>query len=59
MTRNLLKYLLILLCFAFTTCTAAHALLFRHSPEVDPGMAVSAFTLLAGALAVARIRRKN
>ncbi len=59
MTKNLLKYALITLGFAFGTCTYAHALLFRHSPEVDPSLAVSALTLLAGSLAVARIRRKK
>jgi len=30
-----------------------------HTPEVDPGMAVSGLTLFVGSLAVLRVRRKK
>jgi len=42
-----------------STCAPAHALMFRHSPEVDPSLAIGALTLLAGSLAVLGIRRKK
>lgn len=58
--KKLLKYALMMLGFAFCSCTAAHALMFRQpAPEVDPSMVISAFTLLAGSLAVLRVRRKK
>ncbi len=60
MMKILQKYSLVLLGFALCSCTAAHGLAFRPKyPEVDPSLAVSAFTLLAGSLAVLRIRRKK
>lgn len=55
--KNFLRYALGLLGILFGTCTTAHALMFRSSPEVDPGLAISALTLLAGSLAVLGIRR--
>jgi LPXTG-motif cell wall-anchored protein len=59
MTKNLLKYVLIVLGLALGDCTTAHALAFRLTPEVDPSLAVSGLTLLAGTLAVLRVRRKK
>jgi hypothetical protein len=60
MTKNLLKSALILLGLALGTCTFANALAFSiRKPEIDPGMAVSALTLLGGSLVVLRARRKK
>ncbi len=60
MTKNLLKYALVMLGLALGTCDAAHALAFGHKiPEVDPSLAIGALTLLAGSLAVLRVRRKK
>jgi hypothetical protein len=45
----------------FGTCTSAHGLAFRggSNPEIDPSLAISAITLLAGSLAILRIRRNK
>ncbi|MGA2887266.1 MAG: hypothetical protein ABSE51_04390 [Terracidiphilus sp.] len=62
MTKSFIKNALVVLGLALGTCTAAHALVFNphpHSPEIDPGLAVSSLTLLAGTLAVLRVRRKK
>jgi hypothetical protein len=61
MTKSLLKYVLLVSGLALGTCTTAHALVFggHHAPEVDPSLAISALTLLAGSLAVLRVRRKK
>lgn len=65
MVKSLLRFVLIVLGLALCTGTAAHALAFGpcpgcpHTPEIDPGLAVSALTLLAGSLAVLSIRRKK
>jgi hypothetical protein len=61
MTKNLLKYALAVLALALGTCATAHAFVFsqRYSPEIDPSLAVSGFTLLAGTIAVLRVRRKK
>jgi hypothetical protein len=61
MTKSLLKSALLLLGFALGTCVTADALafVFPKKPEIDPSLAVSAFTLLAGSLAVLRARSKN
>lgn len=59
MTKNLLKSTLILLGFVLGTCSFANALMFKHTPEIDPSLAVSAFALLAGSLAVLRTQRKK
>jgi hypothetical protein len=58
-TRSLLKYFLLVFGLVFCTCTAAYGLVFRKTPhpEIDPSLAVSALTLLAGSLAVLRSRR--
>jgi hypothetical protein len=62
-TKNLFKYSLVVLGIALGTCTAAHGMVFflqhPHRPEIDPSLAVSALTLLAGSLAVLRIRRNK
>jgi hypothetical protein len=60
MMKNLLKNALVVLGLALCTCTAAHAIAFRPAaPEVDPSLAIGGFTLLAGTLAVLRVRRKK
>jgi hypothetical protein len=55
--KSLLKYTLGLLSIMLGTCTAAHALVFAGRPEIDPSLAISALTLLAGSLAVLGVRR--
>ncbi|MGD0831441.1 MAG: LPXTG cell wall anchor domain-containing protein [Terracidiphilus sp.] len=59
MTKNLLKYSFVVFGFALATCLTAHGMAFDKRPEVDPSLAVSGLTLLAGALAVLRVRRKK
>jgi hypothetical protein len=47
---------------ALGICASAHGMIFRnppHRPEIDPSMAISAVTLLAGSLAVLSVRRKK
>jgi hypothetical protein len=58
-TKNLFRYSLVMLGIALGTCLAAHGMIFTHSshPEVDPSLAISAITLLAGSIAVMRVRR--
>jgi hypothetical protein len=54
--------ILIVLGLALCTCPAAHGLVFfphPHRPEIDPSLAISALTLLAGSLAVLSVRRKK
>jgi hypothetical protein len=51
-----------MLCVALGICASAHGMVFRnppHHPEIDPNLAISALTLLAGSLAVLRIRRNK
>jgi hypothetical protein len=57
--KNLLKYSLVALVIALGTCTAAYGMIFSKKPEIDPSLAVRALTLLAGSLAVLRVRRKK
>ncbi|MGA3011708.1 MAG: hypothetical protein ABSD72_15735 [Terracidiphilus sp.] len=57
--KSFLKYALGLLVILFTTCATAHALAFSRNPEIDPSLAISALTLLAGSLAVLKIRRNK
>lgn len=59
MTKNLLKYALVVLALALSTSVAAHGLAFGRNPEVDPSLAVSGLALLGGTLAVLRVRRKK
>jgi hypothetical protein len=59
MTKNLLKYSLVVLGLALSTSVASHGLAFNKIPEVDPSLAVSGLALLAGTLAVLRVRRKK
>jgi hypothetical protein len=62
MTKSPIKSAFLLLGMALGACTAAHGLvLFDHGyrPEIDPSLAVSALTLLAGSLAVLSVRRKK
>jgi len=69
--KNLLKYSLLAMVVALVGSTAAHATGPDincqqdqvqgqdgcQTPEVDPGMAIAGFTLLAGAVTVLRARR--
>lgn len=59
MTKNLLKYALVVLGLALTTCTAAYGMAFNRVPEVDPSLAIGGITMLAGTLAVLRVRHKK
>jgi hypothetical protein len=57
-TKNLLKNAFIVLGLALCTSTAAYA--GPHpAPEVDPSMVIGGLTLLAGTLAVLRVRHKK
>jgi hypothetical protein len=56
--KSLLKSALVMLGIALCTSTAAYAGP-GLAPEIDPNMAVCGLTLLAGTLAVSRIRRKK
>jgi hypothetical protein len=57
--KNLLKYALLVTGLVLSASTAAQAMMFRPSPEVDPSLAVGAVTMLAGTLVVLRARRKK
>jgi hypothetical protein len=59
-TKNLLNYIFTL-GIVFVLCVPAHGLVFhgQPTPEIDPSLAISAITLLAGSLVVLRIRRKK
>ena len=62
MERNLLKYSLVILGLALCTCSAAFGLAFRttpHTPEINPSLAIGGLTMLAGTIAVLRIRHKK
>lgn len=59
MTKGLLKYAPVIFGLLFGTCAAAHGMAFARRPEIDPSLAISAFTLLAGSLAVLRIRHRK
>ena len=61
MRRNFTKYSFVVLAVSLAICPMAFSTPsgpYNH-PEIDPGMAVSAITLLAGSLAVLRIRRQK
>jgi LPXTG-motif cell wall-anchored protein len=57
--RNLLKYSLVILGLALCTCSTAYGFGKPSVPEVDPSLAIGGLTMLAGAIAVLRIRRKK
>ena len=61
MTKNLLKYSIVMLGLALGTCSAAFGLAFKqgHVPEIDPSLAIGGLTMLAGTIAVLRIRHKK
>lgn len=63
MTKNLLRYALLMLGFAILLCASAPAALGGprppKQPEIDPSLAISGITLLVGSLAVLRGRRKK
>jgi hypothetical protein len=59
MTKNLLKYSLVVLGLALGACASAHGMVLFKKPEVDPGLAISGLTLLAGTIAVLRVRRQK
>jgi hypothetical protein len=54
--KNLLRYAMLTLVVALVGSSAAYA---TPVPEVDPGMAISGFALLAGAVTVLRARRSK
>ena len=57
--KSYMKYALGVLGLLLGTCATAHGLAFSKHPEVDPSLAISAITLLAGSLAVLNIRRSK
>jgi hypothetical protein len=61
MNKNFLKYAFVVLGLALGACASAHGLVFGQppKPEIDPGLAISAVTLLVGSLAVMRARRQK
>jgi len=61
MTKKLLESTSVLFGVLFCTSVSANAIAYvtPHHPEIDPSLAVTAFTLLAGSLAVLRARRKK
>jgi len=60
MTKNLLKYIFLAPSFALGAGATAHALACSlQAPEVDPSLTIGGLTLLAGTIAVLRVRRKK
>jgi hypothetical protein len=57
-TKNLLKNASIVLGLALCTSTAAYAGI-HTAPEVDPSLAIGGLTLLAGTLAILRVRSRK
>jgi len=60
-TKDLLKYSFVALSLGLCASTAAFGMAFRpgHVPEVDPSLAIGGLTLLAGTIAVLRIKRNK
>ena len=58
-TKNAMKYSLVMLGLALGTCSAAYGFGKPHVPEVDPSLAIGGLTLLAGTIAVLRIRHRK
>jgi hypothetical protein len=64
MKKNLLMNTLVVLGFVLGTCVSAHGMVFHvnlgtGTPEIDPSLAISGLTLLAGSLAVMRAKRSK
>jgi hypothetical protein len=59
-TKNIFKYRLVF-GILFGICVPARVLAFhgQPTPEIDPSLAISAITLLAGSLVILRIRRNK
>jgi hypothetical protein len=58
MTKYISKYAFVALFLVLCASAPSYGLMFRHVvPEIDPSVAISGLTLLAGALAVLRVRR--
>jgi LPXTG-motif cell wall-anchored protein len=57
--KSLMKSALVILGIALCTSSAAYAHSSGYGPEIDPSLAVGGLTLLAGTLAVLRVRRKK
>jgi uncharacterized lipoprotein YajG len=59
MKKNLLMKILMVLVFVLGACASASAMVFHPAttPEIDPSLAISGLTLLAGSLAVLRAKR--
>jgi hypothetical protein len=60
MMKNYLKFTVVL-GIVLSICVPAQGMAFKftHTPEIDPSLAISAITLLAGSLAVLRARRNK
>jgi hypothetical protein len=63
MKKNFLTYTVVVLGLVLGTCASAHGMDFFNknppSPEIDPSLAISGLTLLAGSLAALRVRRSK
>jgi len=61
MKKSLLMNTLVVLGFALGACASAHGMAFGPTPhpEIDPSLAISGLTLLAGSLAVLRAKRNQ
>jgi hypothetical protein len=64
MKKNLLMNTLVVLGLVLGTCASAHGMVFggripASTPEIDPSLAISGLTLLAGSLAVLRAKRSK
>jgi hypothetical protein len=59
--KNSIKSASVMFVMALGICAVAYAgpISKGGAPEIDPSMAVSSLTLLAGAIAVFRVRRKK
>lgn len=58
MTKYISKHAVVALFLVFCASVPSYGLIFRHPvPEIDPSVAIGGLTLLAGALAVLRVRR--
>ena len=62
MMKVRMRYAFVALVLVLTVCSPANAMIFGikpGKPEIDPGLMISALTLLGGSLAVLRVRRKR
>lgn len=57
--KSRIKSVLVMLVLALGTCSLAYAGGHKKTPEIDPSLAVTSLTLLAGTIAALRVRRKK